>query len=144
MTNVVASIKARSSLQHFVCIGGTVSTVCIEVLSSTPSLTHLCLCGIQELSDEMIGMVCVSVCACMCMCMCVCAYVCSLCVHVYACSICVGVCVGVYIVTELQLCVVHNTLSYTHSTIPPHLAPIFPPSPFFLRSIRSHNWQAGT
>ncbi|KAL5471170.1 hypothetical protein EMCRGX_G029257 [Ephydatia muelleri] len=57
MTNVVASIKARNSLQHFVCIGGTVSTVCIEVLSSTPSLTHLCLCGIQELSDEMIGMI---------------------------------------------------------------------------------------
>ena len=54
---VVTTLKAKGCLKRFVSLGMGFSPITVELLSSVPSLTHLCLCGVTELSDAMIGVV---------------------------------------------------------------------------------------
>ncbi|KAL5471143.1 hypothetical protein EMCRGX_G029226 [Ephydatia muelleri] len=54
---IVTTLKAKSSLKHFVSLGMGFSPITVELLSSVPSLTHLSLCGVTELNDAMIDVI---------------------------------------------------------------------------------------
>lgn len=54
---LVSLLRARGSLHTFEAMGVTVSPLALEMLASTNCLTHLSLCGVQVVNDEMVEMV---------------------------------------------------------------------------------------
>lgn len=54
---LVSLLRARGSLHTFEAMGVTVSPLALEMLASTSCLTHLSLCGVQVVNDEMVEMV---------------------------------------------------------------------------------------
>jgi len=54
---LVSLLRARGNLHTFEAMGVTVSPLALEMLASTYCLTHLSLCGVQVVNDEMVEMV---------------------------------------------------------------------------------------
>ena len=56
---IVSMLKAKGTLQSFEAMGIQLSPIGLELLTSTHSLTKLSLCGVTQVTDETVDMVCV-------------------------------------------------------------------------------------
>lgn len=56
---IVSMLKAKGTLQSFEAMGISLSPIGLELLTSTQSLTKLSLCGVTQVTDETVDMVCV-------------------------------------------------------------------------------------
>ena len=54
---VISTLRAKGTLQSFKAMGTTLSSIGLELLSQTSSLTKLSLCGVALINDEAIEMV---------------------------------------------------------------------------------------
>ena len=56
---IVSMLKAKGTLQSFEAMGTLLSPIGLELLTSTQSLTKLSLCGVTQVTDETVDMVCI-------------------------------------------------------------------------------------
>lgn len=54
---LVSLLRAKGMLHTFEAMGVVISPLALEMLSSTSCLTHLSLCGVQGVDDNMVEMV---------------------------------------------------------------------------------------
>ena len=54
----MSMLKAKGTLQSFEAMGIQLSPIGLELLTSTHSLTKLSLCGVTQVTDETVDMVC--------------------------------------------------------------------------------------
>ena len=57
---IVSMLKAKGTLQSFEAMGTLLSPIGLELLTSTQSLTKLSLCGVTQVTDETVDMVCIN------------------------------------------------------------------------------------